>query len=71
MSTVIEIETAIEKLALPEKREVVDFLAERLEAEAAEVAFPDLKALLMEMPGAGADEDFARLREVPRDVDLA
>lgn len=71
MSTVIEIETAIEKLALPEKRAVFDFLAERLEAEAGEMAFPDLKALLLEMPGTGEDEDFARLREVPRDVDLS
>jgi hypothetical protein len=70
MSTVIEIETAIESLALPEKREVFDFLASRLEAEAGAVTFPDLKGLLLEIPNAGSDEDFARLREVPRDVEL-
>lgn len=66
----VEIESAIEKLPLPEKREVFDFLTERLEAEAGEV-FPDLKALLMEFPSAGADADFARLREMPRDLDLS
>jgi len=71
MSTVVEIETAIEKLALPEKREVFDFLSERLEAEAGEAAFPDLKALLTAMPGVGSDEDFARLREVARDPELS
>lgn len=71
MSTVVEIESAIEKLPLPEKREVFDFLTDRLEAEAGEVAFPDLKALLMEFPGVGTDADFARSREMPRDLDLS
>ena len=71
MSTVVEIESAIEKLPLPEKREVFDFLTERLEAEAGEVAFPNLKALLMEVPGVGTEADFARLREMPRDLDLS
>ena len=69
MSTVIEIETAIETLALPEKREVFDFLAAHLEAEG-ESAFPDLKALLLDIPDVGNDDDFARLREMPRDLDL-
>ena len=71
VSTVVEIENAIETLALPEKREVFDFLTARLEAEAGVVAFPDLKGLLTEFPDAGKDEDFARLPEMPRDVDLS
>ncbi len=33
--------------------------------------FPDLKALLLAMPDAGDDADFERLREFPREVDLA
>ena len=65
VGTVLEIETAIEKLPLPEKREVFDFLAEPLGAEASEPGFPDLKALLLEIPGVGTDEDFARLSEAP------
>ena len=47
MSTVSEIESAIGKLALPERREVFEFLPERLEAEAGEAAFPDLKEPLI------------------------
>lgn len=70
MSTVIEIETAIESLALPEKREVFDFLAARLEAEAGEATFPDLKGLLLDIPDVGGDEDFTRLREMPRELEL-
>lgn len=70
MSTVAEIEDAIEGLALAEKREVFDFLAARLEAEA-NAAFPDLKGLLLEMPNCGVDEDFERLREKPRDFDFS
>jgi plasmid stability protein len=30
--------------------------------------FPDLKALLMGMPAGGEDADFARVREIPREV---
>ena len=70
MSTVIEIETAIESLALPEKRAVFDFLAARLEAEAGEVTFPDLKGLLLDIPDVGGDEDFARLCEMPPELEL-
>ena len=68
MSTVLEIETAIETLALPEKREVFDFLATSLEVEQGGPAFPDLKGLLLDMPEVGSDEDFTRLRETPRDL---
>jgi plasmid stability protein len=32
--------------------------------------FPDLKALLMGMPAGGEDADFARVRELPREVDV-
>ena len=71
VSIVVEIENAIETLALPEKREVFDFLTARLEADAGVVVFPDLKGLLTEFPDAGKDEDFARLPEMPRDVDLS
>ena len=67
MSTVVEIENAIETLPLPEKREVFDFLTARIEAEAGVVAFPDLKGLLAEFPDAGKDDDFARMPEMPRD----
>ncbi len=70
MSTVIEIERAIEKLPLSEKREVFAYLSGRLESEDAEAVFPDLKALLLEMPNVGSDADFGRLREMPRDLDL-
>ncbi len=70
MSTVIEIEAAIESLALPEKREVFDLLATRREAEAREATFPDLKGLLLDIPDVGGDEDFARLREMPRELEL-
>ena len=34
-----------------------------------EEEFPDLKALLLAMPDAGEDEDFARLRDLPPDRD--
>ncbi len=69
MSTVLEIESAIEKLAFQEKREVYDFLAEKLESESGDTSFPDLKGLLLEIPDVGTDADFARLREMPRDVE--
>ena len=71
MSTVAEIERAIEKLPPPAQREVFDFLADKLEAQSGEAEFPDLKALLMAFPDRGADADFARVREMPRDVDLS
>ena len=69
MSTVLEIESAIEKLAFQEKREVYDFLAEKLESESGDAAFPDLKGLLLDIPYVGTDADFTRLREMPRDVE--
>lgn len=31
--------------------------------------FPDLKRILLAMPDVGLDEDFVRLRDVPRDID--
>ena len=71
MSTVTEIEDAIEKLPPPDQREVFDFLAGKLEAQAGDAAFPDLKALLLAFPDAGADADFARVREMPGDSELS
>jgi plasmid stability protein len=37
----------------------------------AEDEFPDLKALLLAAPAGGEDADFARVRELPREVDLS
>ena len=54
-----------------DQRELFDFLAGKLEAEADGAAFPDLKALLMAFPDAGEDADFARVREMPRDLNLS
>jgi hypothetical protein len=71
MSTVAEIESAIAGLAFPEKRAVFDFLSASLEAEGGAGAFPDLKGLLLEFPDVGTDEDFARIKEMPRDLDLS
>jgi hypothetical protein len=71
MSTVAEIESAIAGLDLPEKREVFEFLSAVLTAEDGEQDFPDLKGILLEMPNLGTDEDFARLREMPRDLDFS
>jgi hypothetical protein len=34
-------------------------------------AFPDLKGLLMDFPDVGTDEDFARVQEMPRDLDFS
>ena len=48
-----------------------DFLAGKLEAQGDDAAFPDLKALLLACPDAGADADFARVCEMPRDLDLS
>ena len=43
-----------------EQRELFDFLASMLESQSAGAAlFPDLKALLLAMPDAGEDADFA------------
>ena len=33
--------------------------------------FPDLKAVLLAMPEVGTDTDFARLKQLPRDLDLS
>ena len=67
------------------EKEVVDALKERAgrhgrsaEAEHREILrealltgpAEDPKAVLLEMPNVGADEDFARLRELPREIDL-
>ena len=71
MSTVAEIESAIEKLPPPDQREVFDFIAGKLEAQEGGAAFPDLKALLLAFPDAGADADFARVRWMPGDLDLS
>jgi hypothetical protein len=71
MSTVAEIESAIAELGLAEKQEVFDFLSASLEAEVSDDEFPDLKGVLLEMPDVGTDEDFARLREMPRDLDFS
>ena len=72
MSTLAEIESAVEMLLPREQRELFDFVASRLESESAvAVVFPDLKALLLAMPDAGEDSDFSRAREYPRDIDLS
>lgn len=72
MSTLPEIESAVEALPLGEQRELFDFLANRLESQSAGVpVFPDLKSLLLAMPDAGEDADFSLPREYPRDVDLS
>lgn len=71
MSTVAEIESAIAGLGFADKREVFDFLSTTLEAESATGTFPNLKELLQEFPDLGKDEDFARLRDMPRDLELS
>jgi hypothetical protein len=72
VSTLAEIEFAVEMLPPREQRELFDFLADRLESESAGAAlFPDLKALLLAMPDAGEDADFSRATDYPRDVDLS
>ncbi len=72
MSTLAEIESAVETLPPREQRELFDFLASRLESQSAGAAvFPDLKALLLAMPDAGEDGDFSRTREFPRDLNLS
>ena len=72
MSTLAEIESAVEMLPPVEQRELFDFLADRLESQSAGAAFfPDLKALLRAMPDAGEDADFSRAGEYPRDIDLS
>jgi len=71
VSTLAEIESAVEMLPPVEQRELFDFLANRLESQSAGAAFfPDLKALLLAMPDAGEDADFSRAAEYPRDIDL-
>ena len=72
VSTLAEIESAVETLPPREQRELFDFLATKLESQsAAAVIFPDLKAQLLAMPDSGDEADFARVREYPRDVDLS
>jgi hypothetical protein len=72
VSTLSEIESAVEMLPPNEQRELFDFLASRLENQSAGVVvFPDLKALLLAMPAAGEDADFDRLREYPREADFS
>ena len=68
MSTLAEIESAVESLSPREQRELFDFLASKLESQSAgAVVFPDLKALLLAMP----DADFSRAGEYPRNIDLS
>ena len=72
VSTLAEIESAVETLPPREQRELFDFLATKLESQAAgAVAFPNLQALLLAMPDSGEEADFSRVREYPRDVDLS
>ena len=71
VSTLAEIESAVETLPPPEQRELFDFLAAKLEASTGGAVFPDLKALLLAFPDVGTDADFARVREMPRDLDLS
>jgi hypothetical protein len=72
VSTLAEIESAVETLPPREQRELFDFLASRLESQSAGAAvFPDLKALLLAMPDMGEDADFSRTREFPRDLNLS
>jgi hypothetical protein len=72
MSTLAEIESAVESLPPREQRELFDFLASKLESQSAGAAvFPDLKALLLTMPDAGEDADFSRVRDYPRSADLS
>ena len=67
------------------EKEVVDALKERAgrhgrsaEAEHREILrealltdpAEDPKKVLLEMPNVGADEDFERVRELPREIDL-
>lgn len=33
--------------------------------------FPDLKSLLLAMPRSGGKADFARLKQLPREIDLS
>jgi antitoxin FitA len=49
-----------------EHREVLRHV---LVEDADDVNFPDLKALLLQMPEVGEDADFERIREYPRDID--
>jgi hypothetical protein len=59
VSTLAEIESAVEMLPPHEQRELFDFLASRLESDSAGTpVFPDLKALLLAMPDVGEDSDF-------------
>ena len=72
MSTLAEIESAVDRLPPVEQRELFDFLATRLESQSTgAVIFPDLKALLLAMPDAGEDADFSRAPEYAPDIDLS
>ena len=65
VSTLAEIESAVEMLPPGEQRELFDFLASKLESQSEGAAvFPDLKALLLAMPDAWEDADFSRVREI-------
>ena len=46
-------------------------LNEVLVADDADDDFPDLKALLFQMPNVGEDADFERVRDYGRDIDLS
>jgi hypothetical protein len=71
VSTLAEIESAVEMLPPGEQRELFDFLASRLESQSTGAVFPDIKALLLAMPDAGEDADFGRAEELPREIDLS
>jgi hypothetical protein len=61
VSTLAEVESAVETLPPQEQRELFDFLASRLESQSVGArVFPDLKALLLAMPDAGEHADFSQ-----------
>ena len=65
VSTLAEIESAVEMPPPGEQRELFDFLASKLKSQSGGAAvFPDLKALLLAMPDAWEDADFSRVREI-------
>jgi hypothetical protein len=60
VSTLADVESAVETLPPREQRELFDFLASRLESQSSGSAvFPDLKGLLLAMPDVGDDSDFS------------
>ena len=70
MNTLAEIERAIEHLPPGAQREVFELISAKLEASGQEAEFPDLKALLLEIPDVGTDADFERVRAMPPDLNF-